>query len=940
MNPLERALKAEQEAKAKSEKEESKEEEQQEKNKDTTSKKSVSPLDMVFDNDDENKTNKDIEEKTTSKKASSPLDMIFEEEKESTPQKAKNPLDMAFDDEEPKNDSIKTEDLEDETATFSSPLDREDTFSIEEMNSLREELEEMHKELEEEKIEIEIELEGKEIDKDDDFFRNIEFSQDLPKPKVYLNGFSKNLNSKEKEETSSLQDKIDSIQKELEMEAQTIENNLLEDKDHKTQLLTEEVNNTEEQITVEATLEQKVEENSLTKENKDAEIRKTYSEEEMIFDRTDISDEQLIHLYKTLLKPRLIEDRMLIALRQGKITKWFSGYGQEAISVGVAEAIQTDEYLLPLHRNLGLFTSRKIGLKKLFAQFQGKKEGFTKGRDRSFHFGTNEHHIVGMISHLGPQLAVANGIALADILESKKRITVTFTGDGGTSQGDFHEALNVAAVWDLPTIFVIENNGYGLSTPSHEQFRCKQFIDKGIGYGMKAVQVDGNNILEVYSTVKKLAEEMRENPKPVLLEMITFRMRGHEEASGTKYVPKELFEVWEKKDPVTNYEKFLIENNILTEEQTQEIRKEYFEDIKDALDAALELPQIEPNTEEEVTDMYASHQQELIAPISSNQTQKRLVDAVSDALRQSMERYPKMTIMGQDVADYGGVFKITEGFVEQFGKERIRNTPLCESAIVGASLGLSIRGWKAVMEMQFADFVTCGFNQIINNLAKSHYRWGQNADVVVRMPTGAGVAAGPFHSQSNEAWFAHTPGLKVVYPSSPYDAKGLLNASIEDPNPVIFFEHKALYRSISEEIYDDYYTLPIGKAATVAEGEDVSIITYGMGVHWAKKAAEELGENHSLEITDLRTLLPWDKEAVSETVKKTGKVIILHEDCLTGGIGGEISAWIAEHLFTNLDAPIMREGSLDTAVPFSADLEKNFLPYNRFLEKLRTLLQY
>ncbi|WP_291725738.1 dehydrogenase E1 component subunit alpha/beta [Bernardetia sp.] len=660
----------------------------------------------------------------------------------------------------------------------------------------------------------------------------------------------------------------------------------------------------------------------------------------MIFDRTDISDEQLIHLYKTLLKPRLIEDRMLIALRQGKITKWFSGYGQEAISVGVAEAIQTDEYLLPLHRNLGLFTSRKIGLKKLFAQFQGKKEGFTKGRDRSFHFGTNEHHIVGMISHLGPQLAVANGIALADILESKKRITVTFTGDGGTSQGDFHEALNVAAVWDLPTIFVIENNGYGLSTPSHEQFRCKQFIDKGIGYGMKAVQVDGNNILEVYSTVKKLAEEMRENPKPVLLEMITFRMRGHEEASGTKYVPKELFEVWEKKDPVTNYEKFLIENNILTEEQTQEIRKEYFEDIKDALDAALELPQIEPNTEEEVTDMYASHQQELIAPISSNQTQKRLVDAVSDALRQSMERYPKMTIMGQDVADYGGVFKITEGFVEQFGKERIRNTPLCESAIVGASLGLSIRGWKAVMEMQFADFVTCGFNQIINNLAKSHYRWGQNADVVVRMPTGAGVAAGPFHSQSNEAWFAHTPGLKVVYPSSPYDAKGLLNASIEDPNPVIFFEHKALYRSISEEIYDDYYTLPIGKAATVAEGEDVSIITYGMGVHWAKKAAEELGENHSLEITDLRTLLPWDKEAVSETVKKTGKVIILHEDCLTGGIGGEISAWIAEHLFTNLDAPIMREGSLDTAVPFSADLEKNFLPYNRFLEKLRTLLQY
>ncbi|WP_041264981.1 alpha-ketoacid dehydrogenase subunit alpha/beta [Bernardetia litoralis] len=660
----------------------------------------------------------------------------------------------------------------------------------------------------------------------------------------------------------------------------------------------------------------------------------------MIFDRADISDEQLIHLYKALLKPRLIEDRMLIALRQGKISKWFSSYGQEAISVGVTEAIQTDEYLLPLHRNLGVFTSRKIEPKKLFAQFQGKKEGFTKGRDRSFHFGTNEHHIVGMISHLGPQLTVANGIALADVLENKKRVTVTFTGDGGTSQGDFHEALNVAAVWDLPTIFVVENNGYGLSTPSQEQFRCKQFIDKGIGYGMRAVQVDGNNLLEVYSTVQKLAEQMRENPHPILLEMITFRMRGHEEASGTKYVPKELFEVWEKKDPVTNYEKFLVENNILTEEKTKEIREEFFESIKSALDTALELPKIVPNTEEEIEDMYAPHEQELIAPISSNQTSKRLIDAISDSLRQSMERYPKMTIMGQDVADYGGVFKITDGFVEQFGKKRIRNTPLCESAIVGASLGLSIRGWKVVMEMQFADFVTCGFNQIINNLAKSHYRWGQNADIVVRMPTGAGIAAGPFHSQSNEAWFVHTPGLIVVYPSSPYDAKGLLNASIEDPNPVIFFEHKALYRAISEDIYDDYYTLPIGKAALISEGEDVSIITYGMGVHWAKKAAEELGDSYSLDILDLRTLLPWDKEAVSETIKKTGKVIILHEDCLTGGIGGEISAWIAEHHFTNLDAPIMREGSLDTAVPFSAELEKNFLPYNRFVEKLTKLIQY
>ncbi len=954
MNPLEKALQEEQEAKAKQEKQEKQNKEHTEK---SVQKKVFSPLDMVLDDEKEDKNEEMINrEKSDTIKHNQ---TSKQENQDSVQKKAKNPLDMIFEDEEEKQQELRKEEEIEKPTTFSSPLDREDAFSENEMENLSAELENMHQN-HEEKTET-------------DFFKNISFSEDLPKPKTHLNGFSKKSKIDSEEQENELNeistfDKVNAIKEELEMEAELLDMTYLKDsiqeeeeelerhrienaelentekdleKDSEVDLLTNEVNDTEAQIKVEALFEQEIEdEKPIVAEEDKTEIRKSYSEEEMIFDRTDISDDQLIHLYKALLRPRLIEDRMLIALRQGKISKWFSGYGQEAISVGIAEAIQADEYLLPLHRNLGLFTSRKIELEKLFAQFQGKKEGFTKGRDRSFHFGTNEHHIVGMISHLGPQLTVANGIALADVLENKKRITVTFTGDGGTSQGDFHEALNVAAVWDLPTIFVVENNGYGLSTPSHEQFRCKQFIDKGIGYGMKAVQVDGNNLLEVYSTVKKLAKEMRENPHPVLLEMITFRMRGHEEASGTKYVPKELFEVWEKKDPVTNYEKFLIENNILTEERAKEIREEFFENIKNALDTALELPKIVPNTEEEVADMYAPHEQELIAPISSNQTPKRLIDAISDSLRQSMERYPKMTIMGQDVADYGGVFKITDGFVEQFGKQRVRNTPLCESAIVGATLGLSIRGWKSVMEMQFADFVTCGFNQIINNLAKSHYRWNQNADVVVRMPTGAGVAAGPFHSQSNEAWFAHTPGLKVVYPSSPYDAKGLLNASIEDPNPVIFFEHKALYRAISEDIYDDYYTLPIGKAALVSEGEDVSVITYGMGVHWAKKAVEELGENHSLEILDLRTLLPWDKEAVAETVKKTGKVIILHEDCLTGGIGGEISAWIAEHHFRNLDAPIMREGSLDTAVPFSAELEKNFLPYERFMEKLKKLLQY
>jgi 2-oxoisovalerate dehydrogenase E1 component len=660
----------------------------------------------------------------------------------------------------------------------------------------------------------------------------------------------------------------------------------------------------------------------------------------MTFDRRKYDDATLIRLYKALLKPRLIEERMLIALRQGKISKWFSGVGQEAISVGIAEAIESDEYLFPMHRNLGLFTSRKLDLKRLFCQFQGKKAGYTKGRDRSFHFGANEHHIVGMISHLGPQLALADGVALANKLDGAKKITVTFTGDGATSEGDFHEALNVAAVWDLPVIFVIENNGYGLSTPSSEQFRCKQFIDKGKGYGMDAIQVDGNNVLEVFHAAKTAAEKMRKTPKPLIMECLTFRMRGHEESSGTKYIPKELFEIWGKKDPIGNYEAFLITSGVISEEQSQAIRKEIKDEIETALQATWAEPDITPDTDEELRDVYFPYVQEVKNPSpNASKSKKRFIDAVQDALAQSMERFPDLVLMGQDIAEYGGAFKVTEGFVEKFGKKRVRNTPLCESAIVGVCLGMSIKGKKTMMEMQFADFVTCGFNQIVNNLAKSHWRWGQNADVVVRMPTGAGTAAGPFHSQSNEAWFFHTPGLKIVYPSNPYDAKGLLNAALEDPNPYMFFEHKALYRSISDEIPDEYYTVEVGKAALASEGTNLTIVTYGMGVHWAKKAMEEMPQ-YSADIVDLRTLLPWDKEAVMQSVKKTNKVLVCHEDCLTGGIGAEIAAWISENCFRYLDAPVMREGALDTPIPFSSQLEQNFLPAERIKAKVKELLAY
>ncbi|MBL0741544.1 alpha-ketoacid dehydrogenase subunit alpha/beta [Chryseolinea lacunae] len=659
----------------------------------------------------------------------------------------------------------------------------------------------------------------------------------------------------------------------------------------------------------------------------------------MIFQKKHLSDSTLKNLYEALLRPRLIEEKMLILLRQNKISKWFSGIGQEAIAVGITQALEADEYILPMHRNLGVFTGRNMPFERLFAQWQGTPMGYTKGRDRSFHFGTNEHHIVGMISHLGPQNGVADGIALASKLKHEKKVTVVFNGDGGTSEGDFHEAVNVAAVWDLPVIFVIENNGYGLSTPSQEQFRCESFADKGIGYGIDAYSIDGNNILEVYDTMRLLAENLREQPRPVLLECRTFRMRGHEEASGTKYVPKELMDEWAKKDPLENYEQFLLKEGVIDALFAQELRLNIKKEIEEGLATAFAEKHPEPNTEVEVRDVHAPFQQTVVAPASEQKSEKRFIDAISDGLRQSMERHDNLVLMGQDIAEYGGVFKITDGFVEKFGKARVRNTPICESAIAGAGLGLSIKGMKAMVEMQFADFVTEAFNQIVNNLAKAHWRWGQAADVVVRMPTGAGTAAGPFHSQSNEAWFFHTPGLKIVYPSNPYDAKGLLCAALEDPNPVLYFEHKFLYRSIKDTIPDDYYTVEIGKAKRVLEGSDLSIITYGMGVHWATEILAGM-PGVKADLIDLCTLLPWDADMVAETVKKTNRVLILHEDTLTGGIGAEISAWINENCFSWLDAPVKRVASLDTAIPFAPTLEQNFLPKGRLKAAIEDLLKF
>ena len=652
-----------------------------------------------------------------------------------------------------------------------------------------------------------------------------------------------------------------------------------------------------------------------------------------------ISSNDLLELYHLLKFPRLIEEKMLLLLRQGKLSKWFSGIGQEAISVGSMFALENEDVVFPMHRNLGVFTSRKVDLERLFSQLLGKEGGFTKGRDRTFHFGAMEYNIIGMISHLAAMLPVANGFALSYKLKKEKKVALSFIGEGATSEGDFHEAINLASVWNLPVIFLIENNGYGLSTPSSDQYNCKNLADRAKGYGIKGEIIDGNNVLEVYTVIKKYSDQLRVNPAPVIIEAKTFRVRGHEEASGIKYVPKKLINEWKKKDPILWYEKYLLDKKIINNSDIKEFEENKNREITSIIDKVLIKKVPISTVEKELNDVFSLSSFKQIQPDFNSTEIRRFVDAIKDGLFLKMKEDPSTIIMGQDIAEYGGVFKVTEGFIEEFGEDRVRNTPITESAVIGAALGMAMQGYKPIVEMQFADFVSNGFNQIVNNLAKTHYRWGKGVNVTLRLPTGAGIGAGPFHSQSNESWFFHTPGLKIVYPSNPYDAKGLLSSSIEDNNPVLYFEHKGLYRSIKEEIPQKSYNIELGKLKIVNEGSDLTIVTYGMGVIWAKEYLKNT--NYSIELLDLRCLLPLDLNGILKSVKKTNKVLVLHEDNLTGGIGAEISALITEKCFEHLDAPVVRLCSIDTPIPFSSNIERDvYLPNLDIGKKINYLMKY
>lgn len=650
---------------------------------------------------------------------------------------------------------------------------------------------------------------------------------------------------------------------------------------------------------------------------------------------------KLLHeFYRFMLLTRRFEARISALGKEGKLVGgFFSSLGQEAISVGTTLALKPEDWVAPMIRNIGTVLVRGYTPAELFSQFLARRGGPNRGKDSNLHFGDPAHGVVGCISHLGPLVPIMTGVAMAGRMRGQGRVTMTYLGEGGCSVGDFHEGLNLAAVQKAPFVLVVENNGWSYSTPLESQTLVKDIASRAVGYGIRGLIGDGNDVVEVWKLTRRAVEDARAGGGPQLLEFKTFRRKGHAEHDDAKYVPREQVEAWTARDPIDRFEAWLRDHGKMTDAERRAIHGQIDRELAEGERiAAADRP---PDPAEAIRGVYADDAIVAVTPwarregdpVTAEPTEVVPPDAGGDvtyleairrALFEEMERDDRVFCIGEDIGSYGGAFRVTQGLLEKFGAARVIDTPIAESATVGAALGAALAGMRPVVEFQFIDFISCAFNMIVQFVAKMRWRTGQAAPMVLRGPCGAGVHAGPFHSQTPEMWFVHTPGLKVVMPATPADARGLLKAAIRDDDPVVFLEHKYLYRRIKGSLPGGEGIVPIGRAALRAEGDDLTIVTYGAMVHTVMAALPDLGL--SAEVIDLRTLCPLDRGAVVRSVRKTHKLMIVHEDTRTGGIAGEIAAVVNEEAFDALDGPIVRVTAPDAPVPFSPNLEEAFLP--------------
>lgn len=647
---------------------------------------------------------------------------------------------------------------------------------------------------------------------------------------------------------------------------------------------------------------------------------------------TLVNDDWL-NLYIFMRKMRMIEERANELYHRDDspiVGRVYTGRGQEAISVGASYALDDDDVIAPLYRDLGALLVRGVTTRELFCQYMGRANSSNRGKDSGIHIGDRDRGIVSMISNLAASVPVAAGLGLMFALKDEPRVAMTFFGDGATAHGSFHEGINFAAAHRLPVVFILENNQWALSTPANRHNALDVLADRAAGYGIPGERVDGNDVLAVYDAACSAVQRARRGDGPTLIEAVTMRMEGHSTTDPAQYVPDEMYAAWEEEDPIARFRQFLVDQEVLDEERDANIEQKLRDEIEEAVEYA-EASDVLP-AEAAAEGVFAVNEtvsKSVPADALHNAAELSYRGAIRDALRVALASDERVFLLGEDI-EYGGVYGVTKDILDDFGPHRIVDTPIAETAIVGAATGAALFGMRPVAEIQFADFIAPAMDELVNMTAKYHYRTEWPVPLVIRTPAGAIIeshgSTGPFHSQSPEAWFVHTPGIKVVVPATAYDAKGLLLAAIEDPNPVLFLEQKALY-NLREPVPDGYYTLPLGEAAVRREGRDLSIITYGAMVQESLDAADVLaGEGVDAEVVDLRTLVPLDREAVLATSRKTGKILVVHEANLSAGVGGEIAALIAQHAFEWLDGPVTRVAAPDTPTPSAKSLAEYWYP--------------